>query len=146
YDLSMATAGRSVLTAALAAAALACGAGPGPASRAPHGDERADVVLRGGVIVTMDDDQPRASALAVRGERVVAVGADDDMARFIGPGTRVVELGGRMVTPGLVDGHCHLYGLGGALETVSLRGAASAEEAAGRVARAAAELPPGEWV
>jgi predicted amidohydrolase YtcJ len=94
----------------------------------------------------MDEARPPVSALAVRGGVVVAVGSDDDVRPLIGRQSQVMRLAGRTVTPGLVDGHAHLYGLGVAMETVSLRGAASEAAAVEAVARAAAELPTDEWV
>ena len=70
----------------------------------------------GGDIVTNDPDHPRVTALALRGNRVLAIGDDATVRSLAGPDTRVVELGGKSVTPGLVDGHCHLYGMGTADE------------------------------
>ena len=67
----------------------------------------ADLILRGGAIYTVDDDRPHASALAVRGDRIVAVGADDDVADLIGSSTRLIELRGRTVLPGFHDAHIH---------------------------------------
>ena len=119
----------------------ACG-GP-PATKEP---ETATLVLVGGDIVTNDPARPRVTALAVRGNRVLAAGDDAAIRALVGPETRVVELAGRSVTPGLVDGHCHLYGLGQARESVNLKGAASEAAAAATVAEAATRLGPGEWV
>jgi predicted amidohydrolase YtcJ len=118
-----------------------CGGAPGR-----NGEGEADLVLVGGAIMTMDAQRPRVTAVAVRGERIVAVGADADMRAWIGPETRVVQLRGRSVTPGLTDTHAHLSGLGADLESVSLRGAASPREAAERAATAASKLPAGEWL
>jgi predicted amidohydrolase YtcJ len=110
-----------------------------------RGEARAaDLVLVGGDVITMDDARPHARAIAIADGTIVAVG--DDVSAWIGPATRVVELGGRTVTPGLVDAHCHLYGLGTFLEIVSLRGAGSELEASATVARAAVGRAPGEWV
>ncbi|MGZ8528657.1 MAG: amidohydrolase, partial [Candidatus Limnocylindrales bacterium] len=67
----------------------------------------ADVVLRGGSVHTVDDALPTAGAVAVRGGRIAAVGADREMAGLIGPRTRVVELRGRTVLPGFQDAHVH---------------------------------------
>jgi predicted amidohydrolase YtcJ len=106
----------------------------------------ADLVLVGGDLLTMDPARPRAQALAIRGGTIAAVGSDAEVEPLIGPRTRVVRLDGRGATPGLVDAHCHLYGLGTSLESVSLRGAASEAEAARRVAEAAAARPAGEWI
>ncbi len=106
----------------------------------------AELVLVGGTIYTMDPLQPRAEAIAISGGRVDVVGSAVDVRRRIGEGTKVIDLAGRAVTPGLVDAHCHLHGLGVSLEAVSLRGVKSADEAAGKAAAAAAELPRGEWI
>jgi len=127
-------------------AAGACGAGGAPLGEVEKGRGQADLVLTGGAILTMDPEHPTASALAVRGPRIVAVGNPADVQAWLGPKTRVIELRGRGVTPGLTDTHAHLSGLGGALESVSLRGATSAEEAAARAREAAAKLPAGEWL
>jgi predicted amidohydrolase YtcJ len=99
----------------------------------------ADLVLRGGEIVTMDPAQPRARAVAVRGDRIVAVGPDAE--RLVGPRTRTIDLGGRTVLPGLTDAHAHLSGLGKALEETELRGCDSPEACAARVKGAS-----GDWV
>ena len=70
-------------------------------------DQPADLVLLGGRIATMDPARSWASALAIRGERVVAVGHEREVADFIGASTRVIELRGRTVTPGFQDAHVH---------------------------------------
>ena len=67
----------------------------------------ADVALIGGSLLTIVPQRPYASALAVRNGRIVAVGNDDEIRRQIGPRTRVIELGGRTVTPGFQDAHVH---------------------------------------
>jgi hypothetical protein len=118
---------------------------PGP-KRAGAASRPATLVLRGGVVLTMDAARPRASALAIAGDRLVAVGSDAEVAPFIGADTRVVELAGRAVTPGLVDAHAHLVGLGATLRRVDLRDSRSEAEASERVARAARQLPPHAWV
>jgi predicted amidohydrolase YtcJ len=69
---------------------------------------RADLLLRGGSIITMDEGRPLASAIAVHGDRIVAVGTDEEMASVAHEHTRIIELGGRTVVPGLIDAHTHL--------------------------------------
>ena len=69
--------------------------------------EPADIVLLGGGIYTVDADRSWAEAVAVRDGRIVAVGADDDVAPFVGAATRVVKLQGRMAMPGIHDSHIH---------------------------------------
>jgi len=86
----------------------------------------ADLVLWNGTIYTMDPLKPRADAVAVRDGKFVAVGTHADVERLVGPTTRVVDLAGRSASAGLVDGHCHLSGLGKALEILPLRGIKSA--------------------
>src|SRR3954447_4053340 len=72
----------------------------------------ADLVLRGGSVVTLDASGTVAAALAARGGRIVFVGAEEEAAAFIGPETRVVELDGRAVMPGINDSHLHAAWLG----------------------------------
>lgn len=67
----------------------------------------ADVVLRGGRVITLDAGNRVAEAIAVRGNRIVAVGSNAEIARLVGPTSRVVELAGRSVTPGFIDAHTH---------------------------------------
>ncbi|WP_437662451.1 amidohydrolase [Sorangium sp. So ce1182] len=136
---------RATLLSLFGSLALGC-ASPGPPAATATPGTPADLVITAGVVRTMDPAKPRAEAVAVRGERIVFVGSAADTKAFVGPGTRVVELPGRAVVPGLVDGHGHLYGLGVALETPSVRGTRSAEAAAAVVAEAAKARPRGEWI
>jgi predicted amidohydrolase YtcJ len=110
------------------------------------GGADADLVLTGGAVITMDKARPTATAVAIRGDRILAVGGDREIMSWVGPRTRVIRLAGRGVSPGLIDSHAHLFELGSALEAVSLRGAASEEAAAQVAAGAAASLPAGEWL
>lgn len=134
----------------LAALALAVGLGCAPAeapTKAPvPAADAPDLILTGGAILTMVKGAPRAEALAIRGEHLVAVGSAAAVGALAGPRTRVIQLHGETVTPGLVDAHCHLHGLGVALETLSLRGAASPEAAAAPVREAAKTSAEGEWI
>jgi predicted amidohydrolase YtcJ len=130
-----------VIAAVVAAVALAGCAGavrPGDASPA-------DLVLLGGTILTMDPAAPTARAVAIRGGRIVAVGDDATARAWIGRDTKVIELGGRGVTPGLVDAHVHIHGLGEALEALDLRGETEAAIAA-KVAAAAAAGGAEPWI
>jgi predicted amidohydrolase YtcJ len=129
---------------ALALAALVgfgCGSGTTPR----QGGQAADLVIVGGDVRTGDPDRPHATAIAIRDGEIVAVGGDGELRYLVGDTTRVVELTGQTVTPGLVDGHCHLSGLGADLDNVSVRDTATAEAAAAIVAAAAPEVA-GDWV
>jgi hypothetical protein len=134
-------------------ALVACGGGGAAGTTAPAPDREAtaceapaDLVMIGGDVRTMDPDHPKATALAVRDGAIVAVGSDAEIRAYIGADTRYLPLDGRTVTPGLIDAHAHLFGLGSAMETVSLRDLDSEEAAARAVADAAAQMPAGEWV
>lgn len=108
--------------------------------------EQPDLILKNGLLVTMDDRQPRAEALAIAGDRIVAVGSNDEVAALAGRGTKVVDLGGKTVTPGFIDGHCH-PAVSGRMHLrmidCDLRSIAAIQAA---VRERAAKTPPGEWV
>ncbi len=89
---------------------------------------------------------PHANAVAVIGSRIVAVGGNEEIRRWVGPATLVVDLHGRLVVPGFNDAHVHFYQGGDALASVQLRSARSREEFRDRIAAFAAHLPPGRWV
>ncbi|HEU5170828.1 MAG TPA: amidohydrolase [Gemmatimonadales bacterium] len=108
--------------------------------------EPADLVLRGGRIYTMAEGQPVAEAVAARGDRIVFVGSGAEVARFVGPGTRVVELGERIAVPGLTDAHCHLAAIGRRELVLNLEGATGPDEVARRLAARVREVRPGEWI
>ena len=101
---------RSFLKGAAGAAAVA-GLTPGlrlPAAAQPAATRPADLVLKNGKIITIDGQSSIAQAIAVAGDRIIAVGPDAGMAAHIAPGTRVHDLNGRAVIPGLTDGHAHM--------------------------------------
>lgn len=86
----------------------------------------ADLILHGGVVLTMDADLGTATAIAISGERILAVGGDDDVLALAGPGTTLVDLDGLTVTPGFIDSHAHwigdreLYGVSSAADAIEL--------------------------
>jgi predicted amidohydrolase YtcJ len=92
----------------------------------------------------MDQSRPNATAIAIAGDKIIAVGSDAEI-RALGA-TREIALAGKTVTPGLIDAHCHLYGLGVDMERVSVRQLDSAEAVAQVVAEAAKTRPAGEWL
>jgi len=118
----------------------------GCAAAATPRSQTADLVLIGGDVHTMDPAHPHATAVAVKGAAIVAVGSDAEIKSWIGDHTEVVELTGHTVTPGLVDAHCHVYGLGVDLESVNVRQLASEAAVADKVAAEIARRPAGEWV
>jgi predicted amidohydrolase YtcJ len=106
--------------------------------------QAADRVYRGGQVLTMAGRT--AQAVATRGERIVAVGSDPDIAPFIGAGTEVVELRGRTLMPGLIDGHAHADREGLKSLLPSLAGCTSVAEVVDRIRAAAAQTPKGRWI
>jgi predicted amidohydrolase YtcJ len=113
-----------------------------PAS--PSGE--ADLVLVDGKIVTVDQSLPEAQALAARDGRIIAVGSDADVEAFIGPGTEVIDLDGRLAIPGFIEGHAHYMGVGRATLQLNLMGVANWDEVVSMVAEAVAESRPGELI
>ena len=109
--------------------------------------QSADLVLRGGVVHTVNADQPRAEAIAVSGKSIVFVGRNEDATAYVGPATEVVDLEGRLVLPGLVD--AHLHPLGGAVKELyqcNFPFSATPEEIQATVAACVAERPDAEWI
>ncbi len=75
----------------------------------------AETVFRNGIVITVDEKQPSASAVAVRNGRIISVGDNQQIADEIGPNTRVIDLDGRTLMPGINDNHCHPMGFGASL-------------------------------
>jgi predicted amidohydrolase YtcJ len=111
-----------------------------PAARA------ADLILKNGKIITVDAASTIASAIAIAGDRILAVGPDEAMTVHAGPATRIVDLDKRPVIPGLSDGHAHMDRE--ALRTVfpSLGRVRSIRDIQDRIAELARGKPPGEWI
>jgi predicted amidohydrolase YtcJ len=124
----------TILAAVLAAASLAAD----PA--------KTDLVLKNAIIYTLDARRPHATAVAIRGNAIAAVGGDAELRGLIGPNTQVIDLAGATVIPGLVESHGHLMSLGQSRLRVDLNGARSYEEVVARVAAAVNGRADGEWV
>ena len=108
--------------------------------------EEADLVLRNGKILTMESANPEAEALAITGETILAVGTNDEVEAYVGAQTEVIDLGGALAVPGLIDGHGHFMSLGDSLMGLDLRNPRTWDEIVGRVAEAARSAKPGEWI
>ncbi|MFN8374871.1 MAG: amidohydrolase [Anaerolineae bacterium] len=103
-------------------------------------------ILYNGNIITMDERQPRASALAILNGRIVAAGSDADVLALVGAGTTRENLNGRTVLPGLVDAHIHWEWTTRALHQVEIFEIPSRQLAVERVKAFAERLPAGEWI
>ena len=130
---------------AVAIAALWTG-GPGAGQTPPAAAAPADFVLRGGRIVTVDAARPEAEALAAAGGTIVAVGSNQDVQRYIGPRTRVIDLGGALAVPGFIDAHVHFTGVGEAARNLKLGTPRTFDDIVGMVGEAAKKARPGEWI
>jgi len=108
--------------------------------------QSADLVLRNGRVVTLEQAAPEAQALAARGGKIVAIGTSEAMAKFIGPSTRVVDLRGRLAIPGFIEGHGHFTALGASKMMLDLRDAKNWDEIVAMVAAATKEAKPGTWI
>ncbi len=97
-------------------------------------------------IFTGDSARPWAQALAVENDRITAVGTDDDVRAATDGSWQVISLPGRLVVPGLVDGHTHFLSLGRTFQWVDLRDLPSLEACREAIGRKVRELPPGKWV
>jgi predicted amidohydrolase YtcJ len=138
---------RTLLQGALGAMAGATGQWPSRVWAAPK--TAADLVLRNGALVTMSDKLPAAEAMAVRGGRIVGVGSQQEIEPLIGPQTKVIDLAGKGVSPGLIDAHSHVIGFAQMqLKFVLLRPPKvdSFDTLRRELAKAAAEKPAGEWI
>ncbi len=109
-------------------------------------EEPADLVLSNGQIVTMDESIPRAEALAVRGDRIVAVGDQKKIKRFIGESTKVIDLDGKLTIPGFIDSHGHYTSLGQSKMLLDLTKTNNWNEIVAMVKAAAEKVEPGEWI
>ncbi len=117
-----------------------------PSHGEAYGEDVADLILRHGAFYPVQPPGRIEGSLAVRGGRIVYLGPDAGAEALRGPKTRVIDLAGRAVTPGLIDAHSHLMGLGQALQEVDLTGTATYEEIVRKVREAAAKVPAGSWV
>ncbi len=110
------------------------------------GQGQADLVLAHGKIWTENPKQPEVEAVAIQGNRIVAVGDSESILKLAGPKTKVVDLKGRRVVPGFNDAHVHFYMGGDGITSAQLLSAVSAEEFRKRIAEFARARPKGEWI
>ncbi len=145
----------------LAAITAACS----PDTSTGPGSTGADLILVNGRVYTLDWDDPApdgtiasraprdesgwhpdAEAVATKGGEIVFVGSTRDAMKLQGEASRVIDLAGATVIPGLVDSHAHLFNLGAQLEQINLIDVATEEEAVALAAERATTVPPGEWI
>ncbi|MBI1901085.1 MAG: amidohydrolase [Planctomycetia bacterium] len=108
--------------------------------------QTADLVLRGGKIATCDQRDRIAQAVAIRAGRIVAVGSDAEIELLIGSMTHIIDLKGKLVVPGFIEGHGHFISLGETKLGLDLSQAKSYAEVVKLVAEAAKKARPGQWI
>jgi predicted amidohydrolase YtcJ len=109
-------------------------------------DRPADLVLKNANIYTVDERNPHVQAVAVRGDRIVFAGSDADAQKYTGPTTRVVDLKGATLLPGLTDSHYHFLGVGARELSFNLEGTKSLGDLLAKVKERVAAAKTGEWI
>ena len=112
----------------------------------PSGAQQVDLIFANGNIYTVNDKQPHAEAIAVKGDRIVFVGENEEVRKLSGAGTRLVDLHGHTVVPGLTDSHCHIFGIGEREMNLNLEGTATFQDFLARVKARVAQTSPGKWI
>ena len=136
----MFTAGkRFTLLGRIALVSLAAGCAPAP-------EVPADLVLRGGKVVTVDENVPDGQAIAVKDDTILAVGSDREISAYIGSETEVIELDGMLAIPGFIESHGHFLGIGDAQMQLDLMDVANWDEVVSMVAAVAGDAPAGELI
>lgn len=127
-------------------ATLLCGCQESNEKAASPSSSPADLVLRNGIVVSVDSTQSQYQALAVEHGKIIALGSNQEIASQIGPATQVIDLDGRTAIPGLIEGHGHFLSLGRAQQILDLTQAEGFSDIVSQVAVAADSAKPGEWI
>lgn len=106
----------------------------------------ADVIFINGNVYTVDEDHPKAEAIAVKDERIIGIGSNTDIEGYKGEDTQVIDLEGHFTMPGFIEGHGHFSGLGQSLINLNFLKAKSWSEIVAAVAEKAKDAEPGEWI
>jgi predicted amidohydrolase YtcJ len=108
--------------------------------------EEADLVLRNGTVITMDEAMPEASAVAVKGDRIIWTGNGSDLEKWIGKNTKVLDLHGGFVYPGLIESHAHIVGLGQTRSILDLVGTPDKSAIIKKVQGGVKNAEKGKWI
>src|SRR5882672_2999749 len=107
---------------------------------------QADLIIRGGKIYTVEESNPIVEAVAVKGDKIIFVGTETEIEKFKNEKTQVVDLKGKTMTPGFIEGHGHLFSLGFSELTVNLSDVKSYEGLVSKVKDAITIAKPGDWI
>jgi predicted amidohydrolase YtcJ len=108
--------------------------------------EPADLVILGGKIYTVNNQQPVVEAVVVSNDRIEFAGTETEARKWIGDSTQVIDLKGKIMTPGFIEGHGHLMGVGNNELNLDLMGVKSFEELVEKVKVAVSQAKPGQWI
>ena len=106
----------------------------------------ADMVIYGGKIYTVNDQQPTVEAVVVNDGKIEFAGAEEEAKTYIGDKTEVIDLAGKTMTPGFIEGHGHIMGVGYNELNLDLSSVKNYEELVARVRDAASKAKPGQWI
>jgi predicted amidohydrolase YtcJ len=106
----------------------------------------ANLALIGGKVLTMNASQPYAEAIAIKNDKIVKVGTNEEISRWIGKDTKIINLKEKTVVPGFIDTHVHVADFGRFLTWIDLRGVKSIEEMQSRIRKHAQNMPKGKWI
>lgn len=110
-------------------------------------EETADLIFTNARIYTMEEDQPWAEAVAIKGKQIIAVlSKDRDAQKYTGPETRVIDMDQKFVIPGFIDGHTHFNGAGALIQDVNLLAVSDTEGLRNELWDVVRSLEPGEWI
>ena len=115
-------------------------------SKAQRSRKDVDLILVNGNVYTVNKKQPRAEAIAVRDQRIIFAGLNEDARKFRGDKTRIIDLGGKTVVPGFTDAHCHIFGIGEREMKLNLEGTNTLEDFLARVKERVAQTERGKWI
>jgi len=108
--------------------------------------EPSQTVFLNGNIYTMNERQPHAEAIVMKGDRIVFVGSNADARKFQMPDARTIDLGGKAVVPGFTDSHCHIFGIGERELTLNLEGTNTLDDFLAKVKERVAKTEKGKWI
>ncbi|MFQ5606095.1 MAG: amidohydrolase [bacterium] len=108
--------------------------------------QKADLVLKNGVIYTVDEQDPKAEAVAIAGDKILAVGTNAEIEKFVSSSTQVMDINGKTVVPGFIDSHYHYMGVGNREFHLNLDGTKSYQEFLDKVKAEVATKSKGEWI
>lgn len=108
--------------------------------------QKASLILLNGNVLTLNETIPRAEAIAIKEDKIIALGSNIEIKKYVGDSTKIIDLDGKFVMPGFVESHAHFVSLGESLINIKLNKAKNWDEIIAIVEQAAKNSKPGEWI